>query len=153
MTKGKRQKPNILIASGVNLDLLGRREPEIYGTVTLKDIERQLTQLFSAAADLTFFQTNSEAEFLAKLDHGWDGAVLNPGAWTHTSVALRDRVVGLGLSCVEVHLSNIAAREEFRKTSFLSPVSLGTVSGFGAKSYELGVEGLLHHLKFRGLGK
>ncbi len=147
MSGKKKKKAKILVASGVNLDLLGQREVAIYGRVTLKDIEEILTLKFADLAELTFFQTNVEAEFLLKLDQGWDGAVLNPGAWTHTSVALRDRVAGLSLPCVEVHLSNTAARESFRQISYLAPVAIGSITGFGAWSYVLGVEGVLSYLE------
>ncbi len=144
-----KKKPKILVASGVNLDLLGTREPSIYGHQTLKDIEDLVRQEFSNKCDLSFFQTNSESEYLQILNNGWDGAVLNPGAWTHSSLALADRIAGLSLPCVEVHLSNLAQREEFRHRSYLAPVAVGSIAGFGGYSYVLGVHALLHKLTLK----
>jgi len=150
---------NILVANGVNLDLLGKREPHIYGTFTLQDLEKFMR---TAAAELTaqlavddirleFFQSNDEAIFLEKLSDGhWHGVLLNPGAWTHTSVALRDRLAALGTAYVEVHISNLAAREEFRKTSFSAAHAKGVVYGFGHDSYRVGLYGLLSHLQTAG---
>ncbi len=153
-SRGAAKTPKILVASGVNLDLLGRREPGIYGRETLAEIE---TMLGEAAPDLArlaglgkvaleFYQTNDEEAYLAKLDEGFAGAVLNPGAWTHTSLALADRLKALALPYVEVHLSNLAGREDFRKTSYAAPGALGVVHGFGAESYRLGLFGLLIRL-------
>ena len=143
------KRPRILIGSGVNLDLLGRREPDVYGHATLADMETLVRESVADRAALTFMQTNDEAQFLGALDQGWDGAVLNPGAWTHTSLALADRLAGLGLPFVEVHLSNTAAREAFRHHSFGARLAVGVVQGFGIHSYLLGVEGLLAFLKKR----
>lgn len=144
----------ILIANGVNLDLLGKRQPEIYGTVTLATLEEDLTraatgfcnQLNLPMCALTFFQTNDESQFLQKLSGNFSGAVLNPGAWTHTSLALADRLVGLELPFVEVHLSNLARREPFRRKSWAAPHACGIVHGLGLASYEAGLWGLLRHL-------
>ncbi len=152
--KVKRKSLRILVASGVNLDLLGRREPGIYGKETLDEIHAMLEGAAAAlaglagvgAVDLEFFQTNDEEAYLQKLDDGFDGAVLNPGAWTHTSLALADRLKALSLPYVEVHLSNLAAREDFRKHSFAAPGSVGVVHGFGGESYRLGLYGLLIRL-------
>lgn len=149
-----RARLRILVAHGVNLDLLGTREPGLYGTLTLADIDKQLAaeapHLAAAAGleevELTFFQSNAEAEFLEKLGEKWDGAVLNPGAWTHTSLALADRLKALSLPYAEVHLSNLAAREEFRQKSFAAPNAKGVVFGFGCASYAAGLLGLLHYI-------
>ena len=140
----------ILIASGVNLDLLGQREPAIYGHKTLKDMQVLLTKNWAGLAKqygflrekIVFYQTNSESELLAKISEPWQGIVLNPGAWTHTSLALADRLAGLGVHFVEVHLSNLSAREEIRKHSYCAPHALGVVSGFGIEAYLLGLQGL-----------
>lgn len=144
--KGK-GNPRILVASGVNLDLLGQREPEIYGTMTLQDIEARVRDAIGERANLSFFQTNNEAAYLTRLGEGFDGAVLNPGAWTHTSLALADRLKALRLPFVEIHLSNTQARETFRQKSFAAPHAVGVVQGFGADSYVLGALGLLAFLK------
>ncbi len=147
---------NILIASGVNLDLLGRREPEIYGHDTLDDMQDLLKSewpdLKKSFGDtrtlLEFFQTNSEAELLTKLsEKKWAGVVLNAGAWTHTSLALADRLVGLSLCYVEVHVSNTHIREPFRHKSYLAPHAIGVIQGFGIRSYLLGLEALVRHLR------
>lgn len=144
----------ILIASGVNLDLLGRREPSVYGHDTLADMEKLLTsewpvlaKKFGFAKDkLVFFQTNSETELLEKISEPWRGVVLNAGAWTHTSLALADRLAGLETKFVEVHLSQLSQREDFRQHSYTAKHALGVVYGFGISSYLLGLEGLLSKL-------
>lgn len=140
----------ILIAHGVNLDLLGQREPEIYGTTTLASIEAELRAWNPSVArtfgqepaQLDFFQSNHEGIFLDKLSEGWDAAVINPGAWTHTSLALADRLSGLKLPFAEVHLSNIAKREAFRQHSYSAPHAVGVCFGFGAASYVCGLSGI-----------
>lgn len=143
---------NILILSGVNLDLLGTRENHIYGKDTLADMENLLTSEWAqlrktfpkfSKVGLTFFQSNDEAKFLEMISKKWAGIVINPGAWTHTSLALADRLRGVGIPFVEVHMSNLHAREDFRKVSFLAPHALGVVQGFGIRSYLLGLEGLV----------
>lgn len=152
-TKLPPKKLRILVAQGVNLDLLGSREPEIYGADTLASIESQLRQLAPglaqlagvAAPELHFFQTNHEGVFLDQLSQGWDGALINAGAWTHSSLALADRLVGLRLPFVEVHLSNLARREPFRHHSYAAPHALGVCYGFGANSYLSALTGLLLH--------
>jgi 3-dehydroquinate dehydratase-2 len=146
--------PRVLILNGVNLDLLGRREAQHYGSFTLEGLEAALGAEAPALAraaglpgvELSFAQSNSEDAFLAVLDKGWDGAVLNAGAWTHTSLAIADRLRALGLIFVEAHISNIAAREEFRQRSFLAPVAAGVVYGFGMDSYRVALFGLLRRL-------
>lgn len=144
----------ILVANGVNLDLLGTREPEIYGDETLADIEHALQDAASSLARaagvqgvaLIFFQTNDEAAYLTKLGEGFDGALLNPGAWTHTSLALADRLKALALPYVEVHISNLAGREDVRQRSYAAPGAVGIVHGFGSASYRVGLFGLLQKL-------
>jgi 3-dehydroquinate dehydratase-2 len=151
----KQMGPRILVAQGVNLDLLGKREPEIYGAATLSDIEAQLRadapslSLLAGVpvCELSFFQSNSEGEFLAHLSQGFDGILINPGAWTHTSLALADRLKGLAVPYVEVHLSNIASRESIRHVSLTAPAAEGCVSGLGIGSYRVGLLGLLLALK------
>ena len=137
----------ILLLHGPNLNLLGTREPEIYGATTLEQINQCLISLAAEReVELRSFQANSEGALVDALHDArtWAvGVVFNPGAYTHTSVALRDAIVGTGLKVVEVHLSNVHAREEFRHKSFLAPVCVGQISGFGWRSYVLGLEGLL----------
>ena len=137
----------MLLMHGPNLNLLGKREPEIYGAMTLAEINERL---ISIAADkqvaLRTFQSNSEGALVDALHDAmdWaDGVIFNPGAYTHTSVALRDAIAGTGLRVIEIHLSNVHAREPFRHKSFLAPVCVGQISGFGWYSYVLGLEGLL----------
>lgn len=142
---------NILLLNGPNLNLLGVREPEVYGTQTLADIERRLGELASAGGhELRVFQSNGEGELVDRIQNevGWaDGALFNPGGYTHTSVALRDAVSAVSYPVIEVHLSNPAAREEFRHSSLLSAVCLGTVAGFGAVGYEAALLALLRHVE------
>lgn len=141
----------VLVASGPNLGRLGRREPEVYGVTTLAEIHARLEARASAlGASVDCRQTNHEGELLdwlgAAEDDGYRGIIVNPGGLTHTSVALLDAVRGCGLPCVEVHLSNPDAREEFRRRSYVAAGCLGRVAGFGARSYLLGLEGLVAHL-------
>lgn len=141
---------NILIANGVNLDLLGRREPSVYGRHDLEFLEQTLRTYEKEQAgrvSLSFYQSNEEAAFLGKLSEGWDGIVLNPGAWTHTSLALADRLAGLSVPFVEVHISNLAPRESFRQHSYCAPYAWGIVSGFGLVGYRVALEGLLLKLE------
>jgi len=138
----------ILVLHGPNLNLLGSREPDVYGRRTLADINLALEQ---AAVDnqLQFVQSNHEGALIDAIHEAreWaDGILFNPGAFTHTSYALRDAIVAAGLPCVEVHLSNIHAREEFRRKSVLAPVCLGQINGFGWRSYTLGLQALRDHL-------
>jgi len=139
----------ILIINGPNLDILGKREPEIYGTLTLWDIENRLKEKYPKAK-FEFFQSNSEGAIIDALHKGLDptidGVVLNPGALTHYSYAVRDAVAALKAPVIEVHLSNVHAREEFRRQSVIAPVCKGVITGFGARSYELAVDFILEQL-------
>lgn|SRR5690554_2382545 len=141
----------LLILSGPNLNLLGTREPEIYGSETLGDVERSLRELADQRGiTLEFTQSNSEGALIDALHAAREncaGVVFNPGGYTHTSVALRDAISAIAIPVVEVHLSNVHAREDFRKHSYLAPVCIGTISGFGTSSYRLGVDALLDYLK------
>jgi 3-dehydroquinate dehydratase-2 len=131
----------ILVLNGPNLNMLGKREPAIYGTATLEEINGSLKQKAgSMGLMLDFFQTNHEGELverIQKLDGDFDGAVLNAGAYTHTSLAIRDAILASSVPVVEVHLTDPASRESFRRRSYLSGAAKGSISGFGARSYEL----------------
>src|SRR5262245_32646270 len=140
----------VLVVHGPNLNLLGTREPEIYGSTTLEEIDGGLAAAAKAwGAELEFFQSNHEGALIDRIQEAvsWaDGILINPGGLTHTSVSLRDALAATRLPVVEVHLSNVAAREEFRRHSLVSPIAIGVVSGFGAQSYRLGLEALLRRL-------
>ena len=130
---------------------VGKREPSIYGAQTLEDIQEELLTLASElGTKLRFFQSNSEGEMIDCIHNSAgsiDGILINAGAYTHTSIALRDALLGVAIPYVEVHLSNIYSREEFRHKSFLSDKALGLVCGFGANSYQLALEGIVSYLK------
>ena len=136
----------ILILNGPNLNLLGTREPDVYGTRTLVDLEAYLRER-CPDADLQFFQSNREGVLIDRLHEthraGARGVVFNPGGYTHTSVALRDAITAIDPPVVEVHLSNVAAREAFRHTSLLAPVCAGSISGLGIAGYRLAAQYLL----------
>ena len=135
----------ILIMNGPNLNLLGRRDPKHYGSQTLAEINEKLKVRFGGV-DLDFFQSNHEGELIDRLqqaDGSFDGVVLNAGALTHYSIALRDAIDSVEVPVVEVHLSNIAARESFRNHSVIAPVCRGSISGFGMQSYVLGIQAII----------
>ncbi len=138
---------SIHVLNGPNLNLLGRREPGIYGAKTLTDLEAELKPVAEASGlALTFRQTNFEGELVTFVQEaGLMGAdvILNAGAYTHTSIALRDAIKGAGARVIEVHLSNVHAREEFRHHSFLTPVCLGVIAGFGTTSYALALQAFI----------
>ncbi|MDE6238760.1 MAG: type II 3-dehydroquinate dehydratase [Muribaculaceae bacterium] len=140
-------KQKILIINGPNLNLLGRREPGIYGHDTLGDIMARLAAKFPEV-ETDSFQSNHEGALIDKIhevgfDDSYAGIVLNAGAYTHTSLALADAIAAVPVKVVEVHLSNVFAREEIRHRSLIAPVCAGSISGFGAKSYELAIRALL----------
>ncbi len=137
---------DLLILNGPNLNLLGTREPDTYGTASLDEIERDLEAAFPTV-EFAFRQANGEGALIDHLhaahEHGVNGIVLNPGGYTHTSVALRDAVAAIAPPVVEVHLSNVHAREDFRRTSRIAPVCVGQLSGFGPAGYHLAVRYLV----------
>ena len=144
----------ILILHGPNLNLLGLREPAIYGSQTLEQINASLTQLGDElGVQILARQSNSEGQLIDILHdaRSWAaGVVFNPAGYTHTSVALRDAIAATGLPAVEVHLSNIIKREDFRQQSLIAPVCIGTISGFGVHSYALGLQALVNFLELSG---
>lgn len=145
---------SVLILHGPNLNLLGEREPEVYGSLTLAEIDRQLLELGEALGlRVRCIQANSEGALIDALHDArkWaKGVIFNPGGYTHTSVALRDAVAGIGLPVVEVHLSNVQAREEFRRKSLIAPVCVGGVFGFGWRSYALALRAIAEILSEEG---
>jgi 3-dehydroquinate dehydratase-2 len=141
---------SILVLNGPNLNLLGTRQPEVYGSVTLEDI-KAMCEAHAKSYDVlvSFAQSNHEGAMVdmihaAKGTHA--GIVINAGAYTHTSVALHDAIASVELPAIEIHLSNIHAREAFRHHSYIAPVAIGQIAGFGAQSYTLGIDALLGHL-------
>ena len=142
---------NILVLHGPNLNLLGTREPTIYGTITLDEVDVSLKNLGKElGVSVESRQSNVEGELITWIQGAkarFEGLVFNPAAYTHTSIALRDAIVSVGIPMVEVHLSNIHRRESFRRRSYLAPVSLGQISGFGPQSYLLGLRALVDALQ------
>ncbi|MCJ7622959.1 MAG: type II 3-dehydroquinate dehydratase [Anaerolineaceae bacterium] len=136
----------ILILHGPNLNLLGKREPEVYGSLTLKDIDQRLAAWGEqAGCEVKTYQSNHEGVLIDHIHDAQEwakGVIINPGGFTHTSVALRDAIAGIDIPVIEVHISNVHAREEFRRHSMLSPVCAGSITGFGWKSYLLALYAL-----------
>lgn len=143
----------VAVLNGPNLNLLGTREPHVYGTETLADIERAVRDRATASTvGIDWFQTNHEGQFVDQvqaLKGRADGAVINAAAFTHTSWAIRDALLAVQVPFVEVHLSNVFAREPARRQSLLADLAVGVVAGFGARSYVLGLDGLVAHLRSR----
>ncbi len=142
----------LLVLHGPNLNLLGEREPEVYGTTTLAEIDARLVDMAKEKGhELSTFQSNAEHELIDQIHNakksGVDFILINPGAFTHTSIALRDAMLGTELPFIEVHLSNVFSREEFRQHSYLSDIAVAVVSGLGAYGYELALQGAERHLK------
>lgn len=141
----------ILVLHGPNLNLLGKREPEIYGHQTLADIDGSLrVDAVRLGVEVDCFQSNHEGELIDRIQAAMgqaSGILINPGGFTHTSVALRDALVATRLPIVEVHLSNVYARESFRQHSYVSPIALGVISGLGAAGYRFGLEALVARLR------
>jgi 3-dehydroquinate dehydratase II len=141
----------ILVLHGPNLNLLGTREPAIYGKLTLDEINSAISALaLELGIEATIFQSNTEGALIDKIQSAigsYDGILINPAAYTHTSVAIRDALSAAGLPTVEVHLSNIHSREEFRTKSYIAPVVVGQISGFGLDSYLLALRAVFNHIK------
>lgn len=151
MSSESLRQVSILVLHGPNLNLLGLREPQFYGTVTLKDIDRLLEEeARSLNATLSCLQSNHEGILVDAIQQALEkhqGIVINAGAYTHTSVAIRDALSAVKLPTVEVHLSNIYQRETFRHHSYIAPVAIGQISGFGAESYRLGLQALIRYIR------
>ena len=146
---------SLLLLNGPNLNLLGTREPGVYGTTALSDIEANLSAQAKASGDtLTAFQSNAEHEIVDRIQqaaaNGVDFILLNPGAFTHTSVAIRDALLATGIPFIEVHLSNVFARESFRHSSYFSDIAAGCIFGLGAFGYELALQAATKHLSGEG---
>jgi len=139
---------NILFLNGPNLNMLGQREPEVYGRATLKDIEKRVQdRAAKSSAQVEFRQSNLEGELVSWIQQAkgkFDVIVLNAAAYTHTSIALRDAILATGVPTIEIHLSNIHAREKFRQKSLIAPVCIGVIAGFGVNSYLLGLEAAIN---------
>ena len=149
--KERRSMTKILILNGPNLQLLGTRKKEVYGSVTLGEIRRNLQKVArKLGVELEFFQSNHEGDLVDRIGNakkeGVDGIVINPAAYTHTSIAIRDAIEGVSLPAVEIHLSNIHAREEFRHVSMTAPVCIGQIAGLGPDGYEWALRAMVRHL-------
>ncbi len=140
----------ILVINGVNMNMLGLREPEKYGTMTLKDLEKELYAFsFELGIDIETFQSNFEGEIVEKIHSAkdnFDGIIINAGAYTHTSIAIRDAIASIDVPTVEIHMTNIYKREDFRHHSYIAPVCVGQISGFGINSYKLGLKAIVDYL-------
>jgi 3-dehydroquinate dehydratase II len=141
----------ILVINGPNLNMLGIREPEKYGSTSLVDIEKELhAYSFELGVGIETFQNNIEGEIINKIQqalNNFDGIIINPGGYTHTSVAIRDAISSVNLPCVEIHMTNIHAREEFRQKSLIAPVCIGQIAGFGKNGYKLALKALVECIK------
>ena len=136
----------IQIINGPNLNLIGKREPDIYGSVSFEKFFKELSEVYSANAEIQSFQSNIEGEIIDKIHEvgfSFDGIILNAGGYTHTSVSIRDAISSIKIPVVEVHISNIYAREDFRQHSLIAPVCKGSISGFGLDSYVLALDSFL----------
>ena len=146
---------HLLVLNGPNLNLLGTREPQVYGSVTLADINSSLKlEAQKLQVELSCLQSNMEGELIEAVHSAREssqGIIINAGAYTHTSIAIRDALSAVKLPTVEVHLSNIYQREEFRHHSYIAPVAIGQISGFGADSYVLGLQALVNYLRNRSM--
>jgi len=154
MSADKHQIGSVLVLQGPNLNLLGTREPEIYGKETLDDIHQQLlSQAIAAQVHLVTYQSNHEGEMIDRIQaaksEGVQFIILNPGGYSHTSVAIRDALVGVGIPFIEVHLSNIHQREAFRHHSYFSDVAIGVICGLGSIGYRLALEAVIAKLKIK----
>jgi len=141
----------ILVINGVNMNMLGVREPEKYGSLTLKELEKELfAYSFELGIDIETYQSNHEGEIVEKIHssrENFDGIVINAGAYTHTSIAIRDAISSVEIPTVEVHMTNIYKREEFRHHSYIAPVCVGQISGFGLDSYKLGLKAVINYIE------
>ncbi len=142
--------PSILVLNGPNLNLLGSREPEVYGYDTLADINARVSAAAPLGTEVSFFQSNAEHELIEAVHgakaNGVDFIIINPGAYTHTSIALRDAFLGVSIPFIEIHLSNVHAREDFRQQSYLSDVAVAVITGCGALGYELALQAAVARL-------
>lgn len=140
----------ILVINGANLNMLGIREPDKYGSMTLKDIEKELySYSFELGIDIETFQSNHEGELIEKIHdakNNCEGIIINAGAYTHTSIAIRDAISAIEIPVIEVHITNIYKREQFRHHSYLASVCIGQISGFGINSYKLGLKAMIDYL-------
>lgn len=142
---------SILVLHGPNLNLLGKREPHIYGSTTLEQVDQMLAEEAARLeAAVSCRQSNHEGVLVDAIHAAWgkhQGILINAGAYTHTSIALRDALAGVKIPTVEVHLSNIYQREDFRHNSYIAPIAIGQISGFGVESYRLGLQGIIRYLR------